>query len=102
MAVLLVSGVGFSNPQTSSAQTQPSTPSPGVRPIGTIKAIENNTITLTTDSGPELQVLVQDTTRLLRIEPGQKDLKGATPVELQDLQAGDRILVRGQAPALTR
>ena len=97
MGVLLASGWGFSIPPAGSAQTQPSTPSAGVRPIGTIKAIENNTITLTTDSGPELQVLVQDSTRLLRIEPGQKDLKGATPVQLQDLQDGDRILVRGAA-----
>ena len=97
MGVLLASGWGFSIPPAGSAQTQPSTPSAGVRPIGTIKAIENNTITLTTDSGPELQVLVQDSTRLLRIEPGQKDLKGATPVQLQDLQGGDRILVRGAA-----
>jgi hypothetical protein len=40
-------------------------------------------------------VLVQDATKLLRIAPGQKDLKDATPIQLQDVQPGDRILVRG-------
>ena len=40
---------------------------------------------------------MQPTTRLLRIAPGEKNLKNATPLQLQDLQAGDRILVGGQA-----
>jgi hypothetical protein len=35
----------------------------------------------------------------LRIAPGEKDLKNATPVQLSDLQVGDRIRVRGQASA---
>src|SRR5690242_16608274 len=84
LAALLASGFAFANAQASLAQTQSPPPAAGVRPIGTIKAIQAETITLTTDAGPELQVQVQDSTRLLRIEPGQKDLKGATPVQLQD------------------
>jgi hypothetical protein len=67
-----------------------------VRAIGTITSIQRNTITLATDAGPQLNVTVQDSTRLLRIAPGQKDLKGATPVRLEELQAGDRILVGGR------
>ncbi len=51
------------------------------------------------DSGPEIAVTVQPNARLLRIAPGEKDLKNATPVQLQDLQVGDRIRVRGQASA---
>jgi hypothetical protein len=35
----------------------------------------------------------------VRIAPGEKNLKNATPVQLQDLQAGDRILVAGKASA---
>ena len=42
-------------------------------------------------------MVVQPTTRLLRIAPGEKNLKNATPLQLQDLQVGDRILVGGQA-----
>jgi hypothetical protein len=50
---------------------------------------------LTTDAGSDVTVLVQDATKLVRIAPGQKDLKDATPIALADLQTGDRLLVRG-------
>jgi hypothetical protein len=79
----------------SQAQTAPAAPS--VRHIGAIKAISGTSITLTPDSGPEVNVVVQPTTRLLRIAPGEKNRKNATPLQLQDLQVGDRILVGGQA-----
>jgi hypothetical protein len=51
---------------------------------------------LTSDAGTDVTVQVQDATKLVRIAPGQTDLKSATPIQLQDLQAGDRILVRGK------
>jgi hypothetical protein len=35
----------------------------------------------------------------LRVPPGEKDLKNAVALQAQDLQAGDRVLVRGQASA---
>jgi len=41
-------------------------------------------------------ILVQDATKLVRIAPGQKDLKNAAPIQLQDVQVGDRILVRAK------
>src|SRR5579859_4941072 len=65
------------------------------RAIGTITAISGNTVTLKTDSGTETSVTVQDSTRVVKTAPGQKDLKDATPIHLQDLQVGDRALVRG-------
>jgi hypothetical protein len=67
------------------------------RRIGAIKAISGNTLTLSQDSGPDVVVAVQPNARILRIAPGAKDLKDATPVQLQDLQLGDRVRVRGQA-----
>jgi Domain of unknown function (DUF5666) len=69
------------------------------RRIGAIKAMNGNAITLAPDSGPEIAVTVQPNARLLRIAPGEKDLKNATPVQLQELQVGDRVRVRGQASA---
>ncbi len=69
------------------------------RRIGAIKAIDGNAITLTPDSGPDVSVTVQPNARLLRIAPGEKDLKNAAPVQLQDLQTGDRVRVRGLASA---
>jgi hypothetical protein len=67
------------------------------RRIGSIKAIAGSVITLTPDSGPELQVTVQAGAHIVRIAPGEKTLKNATPVELQDLQVSDRILVAGKS-----
>lgn len=66
-----------------------------VRPLGTLKTINGNEITLTTDAKTDVNVTVKDGARIVQIEPGQKDLKNATPVKLQDLQPGDRVLVFG-------
>jgi|SRR5579872_192699 len=71
-------------------------PNPTSRPVGTIKTIEGKTIVLTSDAGAEVTVQVQNDAKLVRIAPGQKDLKDATPIQLSDLQTGDRILVRGK------
>jgi len=72
---------------------------PAARQLGTIKAIKGGTITLTTDAGKDIDVVVPDAARIVSVEPGQKDLKGAIPLQLKDLQVGDRILVRGQPSA---
>src|SRR5438067_3522715 len=66
------------------------------RPVGTIKSVSGNNIILATDAGGDVTVVVQEGARLLRVEPGQKDLKEAAPISLQELLPGDRILVRGQ------
>lgn len=67
------------------------------RRIGAIKAIDGAAITLTPDSGPDINVTVSATARIVRIPPGEKDLKNATAIQLGDLQVGDRILVGGKA-----
>jgi hypothetical protein len=72
---------------------------PVAREIGTIKAINGSIITLTTGAGADIEVLVEDTTRILCVEPGSKDLKSATPLPFKDLQTGDRVIVSGQPPA---
>jgi uncharacterized protein DUF5666 len=78
-------------------ESQPSAPQAAARrSLGTVKAISGKSITLTTDSGSDISVLLQNGARLLRVEPGEKDLKNAVALELQDLQPGDRILVRGK------
>src|SRR5579862_6368160 len=87
-----------SGPRAYAAMQQtPDASSAIARHIGAIKAISGSTITLTPDSGPEIQVAVQSNTRMVRIAPGEKTLKNATPVQLQELQVGDRILVAGKA-----
>jgi co-chaperonin GroES (HSP10) len=65
--------------------------------IGVIKAIDGASITLAPDAGPEIAVSTQSASRIVRIAPGEKDLKNAVPLQLQDLQVGDRVLVAGKA-----
>jgi hypothetical protein len=75
---------------------QPSVPSSIAKRVGVIKTITGSAITLTPDTGPEVTILVQDSTRIFQAAPGEKDLKSATPIHLSDLQPGDRILVAGK------
>jgi hypothetical protein len=84
------------SPQAQAGQQASSQTPAAARPVGTIKSISGNAITLTTDAGSDVTVQVQDATKLVRIAPGQKDLKEATPIRLADVQPGDRILVRGK------
>jgi hypothetical protein len=51
---------------------------------------------VTLDQGGVVGVTVQDGAQFLRVEPGQTDLKSAVPMQLSDLQVGDRVLVRGR------
>jgi len=67
--------------------------------IGAIQSINGSTITLKPDTGADVSVTVQGAVRVLRVAPGQTDLKTATPIQLGDLQVGDRILVRGTPAA---
>jgi Domain of unknown function (DUF5666) len=75
---------------------------PAVKPVtflGTVQTLSGNTLTVKSDAGATMQVTVEENARLLRIEPGQKTLAGASPFSLADLQAGDRVMARGSAGA---
>ncbi len=43
-------------------------------------------------------VVVDDKTSLVRLAPGETDLKKAAPIGLSDVSAGDRMLARGPIP----
>ena len=66
-----------------------------VRVVGTVQSISGKSLTVISDSGSPSNVLVEDATKFLQIEPGKIDLKEATPFALVDLQQGERVLVRG-------
>jgi hypothetical protein len=77
------------------AQGPAATTAQVTRAAGTIKSVQVDSITLTSDSGAEVTAQFSSSTRILRVPAGQKDLKSATPIQAQDLQSGDRVLVRG-------
>jgi hypothetical protein len=86
-------------PAASSPILQQTAAPASTRRIGVIKAINGNSITFTPlppDAGAEATIMVGATTRILGIAPGEKDLKNAATLQLQDLQVGDHILVGGK------
>jgi len=87
----VVSNVRAQAPASAAGQAVATT-----KAVGTVKGVSGKTITLSQEGGGELTVFVQDGARVLRVEPGSTDLKNAAPLQLEDLQPGDRILVRSK------
>lgn len=101
LTIALCTGIAASAPlcfglHQSQQTSQEAGASSANRHIGAIKSINGSFVTLTSDSGSEIAITVQAAARIVRIVPGEKDLKNATPIQLQDLQVGDRILVAGK------
>jgi len=93
---LLVTLNLFSSAMSANERDQTAGPSTAAKPIGTIKSISGAVLVLVSDAGPLLNVTVEENAKIVRIEPGAKDLKNASAMQLQDLQTGDRILVLGK------
>ena len=98
LALWLVAGVMGSQLVLSSASAtqEAQTAAPVARKTGTVKSIQGNAITLKPDTGADVNVTVQEGAKVMRIAPGQTDLKSAAPMTLQEIQVGDRMLVRGK------
>jgi Domain of unknown function (DUF5666) len=97
-ALAFVFGVTATSRPASAAASSPSPQAAATsKAVGTVKSISGNSIVLAAEGGSDTNVVVQEGARLLQIEPGETDLKKATPLQLSDLQNGDRILVRGSA-----
>ncbi len=75
----------------------PATAGSVVKQLGSIRKISGAELILATDQGAELRVKIDSGARILRLAPGQTDLKSAASIQLADLQVGDRVLVRGKA-----
>jgi len=93
-AILALSGLLLA----ADAVARQDTEKPGAsvsKAVGTIQLISGKNLTVASDAGTTVRVVIGDSTRLLRTEPGAKDLKGATPITLSECAPGDRVLVRG-------
>ena len=62
--------------------------------LGTVTAVNGNTLTVKTDAGEVHEVEVPSTALLKQVEPGAKDLSTAQTIEFASLATGDRVLVR--------
>ena len=93
MAACLVLTLGLVPPalpqQSPSASAQ-------VKAVGEIKSLSSTSLTLATDDGKTQSIALPENVRVVRIAPGATDLKNATPITVEDLQKGDRVLVQGK------
>jgi len=82
------------------ATAPPSAPGPSsaqpLRPIGVVTQIKTGSLTLQTDAGSELLVPLPEGISVVRVPPGAKDLKAATPITVGEISLGDRVLIRGR------
>jgi hypothetical protein len=92
-----IAGLSFSTASFATTSQPQNSGQPAIaKRVGAIKTANGNVLTLAADaSGPEITVTVQPSARLLRLG-ADKDVKNATPIQLQDLQVGDTIRARGQ------
>ncbi len=81
------------------AIAQGQSPPSHLRQIGIVKRVDAaaRVLVLASDSGEESQVSVPPEARVLRVAPGEKDLSKAAAISLAEIEAGDRVLVRGAA-----
>ena len=92
--LLLTLATGVMRPMGALASAQTTTPAKTPPAVGTIKSISGNTLVLATDAGSEVKISLTADVKYLRVPPGSKDLKEAVPIQMSDLQEGDRVLVR--------
>ncbi len=63
------------------------------RLLGSITAINGDTLTIKPAQGDAQQVQVPSTAQLKRVEPGQTNLNAAVAMQFSELAVGDRVLV---------
>jgi hypothetical protein len=70
--------------------------SPSIRPIGVVTKLPAGNLTLHTDAGPDLLIVLADGVSFLRVPPGATNLNTAAKITISDINSGDRVLVRGR------
>jgi len=87
LAALLVAVAPLAFAPLGHAQT------PATHYLGTVTAINGDTLTVKTDAGQVNTVEVPSTAQLKRIAPGQTDLSKAEALDFASIAIGDRVLV---------
>lgn len=100
MALADVGGAHGQGAQPSPASAPKATDA-GVTPngvIGEVKSIDAaaNRLTIGTDAGMSVIVMLNDKTMYMRLAPGEKTLTNAVRIQLADVGVGDRVWARGK------
>ena len=93
--VWLLAGLALALPATGRSQAEPPRKADSV--IGEVAArdLVAHRLTLKPDGGGPVEVTVQERATILRTRPGAPSLADATPVPLEEIVVGDRVLARG-------
>ena len=77
------------------------TPAPANNVLGDVLTVDaaSKQIYLKTDAGVVVIVTVSDATKILKNPPGETKLDKATPMQLSEVAAGDRVLALGRPSA---
>ena len=96
---IIVFGVAVSLAATMLAQAQPAAPA-SLRVSGTVTAVDaaSQHLSMKSDKGEEMTVDTTERTVVLRIPPGETDVKKASKIAVSDLAAGDRIVAVSKTP----
>jgi hypothetical protein len=83
------------------ASGQTPAPQPANNVLGDVLTVDatSKQIYLKTDAGAVVIVTVSDATRILKNPPGETKLDKATPMQLSEIAAGDRVLALGKPSA---
>jgi len=91
LLVLGLAATGWAQiPSPSAKAAQPA------RAIGVVSVVSPESISLRTDVGLQLTVFWERGTTILRVPPGEKDLRKTTSIDTTEIGVGDRVLVRGR------
>jgi hypothetical protein len=82
-------------PAAALPQTDPSRKADSVIGEVTARDLPARRLTLKPDAGGSVEVTVQERATILRTKPGAPTLADATPVPLEEIVVGDRVLARG-------
>ena len=81
-AIIALVTVTLMGPAPMAAQDKPASPGGNgqvAKAVGTIKSIQADSIIVAAESGGEVTAKLTGSTKILRVPPGEKDLKNATP-----------------------
>src|ERR1044072_1102304 len=99
LAMLAVASVCMSaHGQTAQPSPVAAADSTANRVIGEVTAIDAaaKRLSVKTDAGASVSVMLNDKTAYMRLAPGEKTLANAVKIELANIAVGDRVLARGQ------